>query len=135
MIGSYAKNQFPPTIGHDRDARRFTINESKAMPYPLPENVRELRDTVRRFVDEVAIPRELEAKMDPEAARAHRAGNMDWAKRNGLWAMTLPADQGGGGRGFLEQAVVNEQAGRATNGVGWCFSSPPRFLAEVATPH
>ena len=105
------------------------------MPYPLPENVRELRDTVRRFVDEVAIPRELEAEMDPEAARAHRAGNMEWAKRNGLWAMTLPADQGGGGRGFLEQTVVNEQAGRATNGVGWCFSSPPRFLAEVATPH
>ena len=61
------------------------------MPYPLPENVRELRDTVRRFVDEVAIPRELEAEMDPEAARAHRAGNMEWAKRNGLWAMTLPA--------------------------------------------
>ena len=105
------------------------------MSYPLPDAVLELQIKVRRFVDEVGIPRELEAEMNPVIGREYRSGNMDWAKANGLWAMTIPKDQGGGGLGFLEQAVVNEQAGRATNGMGWCFSSPPRFLAEIATPY
>ncbi|MCH7942039.1 MAG: acyl-CoA dehydrogenase family protein [Proteobacteria bacterium] len=105
------------------------------MSYPLPDAVVELQIKVRRFVDEVGIPRELEAEMNPVIGREYRSGNMDWAKANGLWAMTIPKDQGGGGLGFLEQAVVNEQAGRATNGMGWCFSSPPRFLAEIATPY
>ena len=105
------------------------------MSYPLPDAVLELQDKVRRFVDEVAIPRELEAEMNPVIGREYRSGNKDWAKANGLWAMTIPKDKGGGGLGFLEQAVVNEQAGRATNGMGWCFSSPPRFLAEIATPY
>ena len=105
------------------------------MSYPLPDAVLELQIKVRRFVDEVGIPRELEAEMNPVIGREYRSGNMDWAKANGLWAMTIPKDKGGGGLGFLEQAVVNEQAGRATNGMGWCFSSPPRFLAEIATPY
>ena len=105
------------------------------MSYPLPDNVRALQEKVRKFVDEIGIPRELECEEDPEAALKYRAENKKWAKANGLWAMTLPKEKGGGGLSFLEQAIVNEQAGRATNGQGWCFSSPPRFLAEVATPY
>ena len=105
------------------------------MSYPLPDEVRRLQDKLRRFVDEVAIPRELEAEMNPEFAQAYKSRNQAWAKANGLWAMTIPKDKGGGGLSFLEQAIVNEQGGRATNGVGWCYSSPPRFLAEVATPY
>ena len=105
------------------------------MSYPLPERAAELQETVRKFVDEIAIPRELEAEADPEAGAKHRASNRAWAKKHGLWAMTLPKEEGGGGLGYLEQAIVNEQAGRATNGQGWCYSAPPRFLVEVATPY
>ncbi len=105
------------------------------MSYLLPDPVRKLQEKVRKFVDEVGIPRELEAEMDPEVAQQYKYRNMEWAKANGLWAMTLPKELGGGGLSFLEQAIVNEQGGRATNGVGWCYSSPPRFLAEVATPY
>ena len=105
------------------------------MSYPLPDEVRRLQDKLRRFVDEVAIPRELEAEMNPGATEEYKSRNKDWAKANGLWAMTIPKDKGGGGLSFLEQVIVNEQGGRATNGVGWCYSAPPRFLAEVATPY
>ena len=62
-----------------------------------------------------------------------RAEAKEFAKANGLMAMTLPKELGGGGLSFLEQAVVNEQGGRATNGQGWCYTSPPRFLVEVAS--
>ena len=116
-------------------AARQIYRSISDMSYPLPDPVRNLQDKVRRFVDEVGIPRELEAEMNPEIVEDYKAKNREWSKRNGLWAMTIPEDKGGGGLGFLEQAIVNEQAGRATNGMGWCFSSPPRFLAEVATPH
>ena len=105
------------------------------MSYPLPDNVRALQEKLRRFVDEVGIPRELECEENPEAALKYRAENKQWAKANGLWAMTLPKELGGGGLSFLEQTIVNEQGGRATNGQGWCYSSPPRFLVEVATPY
>ena len=105
------------------------------MSYALPDSVRKLQDKVRKFVDEVAIPRELEAEMNPEIAQGYKFRNMEWAKANGLWAMTMPAALGGGGLGFLEQAIVNEQGGRATNGTGWCYSSPPRVIAEVAPPY
>ncbi|MFP6728581.1 MAG: acyl-CoA dehydrogenase [Alphaproteobacteria bacterium] len=105
------------------------------MSYPLPEPVRKLQDKLRRFVDETAIPRELEAESNPEIAQQYKSRNKEWAKANGLWAMTLPVALGGGGLSFLEQTIVNEQGGRATNGTGWCYSSPPRFLAEVASPY
>lgn len=105
------------------------------MSYPLPDKVRALQDKVRSFVNDIGIPRELECEENPEAALNYRAGNMEWAKENGLWAMTLPKEQGGGGLSFLEQVIVNEQCGRATNGQGFCYSSPPRFLVEVATPY
>ena len=79
----------------------------------------DMQDKVRGFVNDIGIPRELECEENPEAALNYRAGNMEWAKENGLWAMTLPKEQGGGGLSFLEQVIVNEQGGRATNGQGF----------------
>ncbi len=95
------------------------------MSYLLPNSVRELQEKVRQFVDEVGIPRELEAEMNPEVAQQYKYRNMEWAKDNGLWAMTMPSELGGGGLGFLEQAIVNEQSGRATNGVTAAVPSLP----------
>ncbi len=92
------------------------------MSYPLPDSVRALQAKVRKFVDEVAIPRELEAEANPEAGREFRAEAKEFATANGLMAMTLPKELGGGGLSFLEQAVVNEQGGRATDGQGWCYT-------------
>jgi acyl-CoA dehydrogenase len=105
------------------------------MSYPLPDNARAIQAKVRDFVDNIGIPRELECEENPAEAEKYLEANMAWAKENGLWAMTLPKDLGGGGLSFLEQVIVNEQAGRATNGQGRCYSSPPRYLVEVATPY
>ncbi len=105
------------------------------MSYPLPDSARAFQAKVRDFVDNIGITRELECEENPEAVDKYRDMNKEWAKKNGLWAMTLPKEMGGGGLSYLEQVVVNEQGGRATNGQGHCWSAPPRFLVEVATPY
>src|SRR5262249_6062000 len=40
---------------------------------------------------------------------------------------------GGGGCSTLQQVLVQEQAGRVTNALGWVVSTPPSWLPSVAT--
>src|SRR5580704_11874432 len=46
----------------------------------------------------------------------------------------MPAELGGGGCTSLQQVLVQEQAGRVTNALGWVAATPPSWLPEVATP-
>jgi alkylation response protein AidB-like acyl-CoA dehydrogenase len=106
------------------------------MTYPLPEPVRALQERTRAFVDDYLIPHEVHAELHegefpPGAEEAAKAE----AARLGLRAMNMPKGAGGGGLTYLEQAIVSEQIGRATNGLGWCVNTPARCLYEVATPH
>ena len=80
------------------------------MSYPLPDSVRALQAKVRKFVDEVAILRELEAEANPEAGREFRAEAKEFAKANGLMAMTLPKELGGGGLSFLNKPWSTSRA-------------------------
>lgn len=106
------------------------------MSYPLPKPVRALQAKVRRFVDKELIPLEVEAEMNGgDIGEKRRARHARLAKRLGIFAMNMPKKLGGGGLSVLEQVVVSEQLGRATNALGWCVAQPARFLAEVATPY
>ena len=106
------------------------------MTYPLSKGARAWREKVRKFVDEELIPWEVEAEMNggllPKKVRArhHRL-----VRELGLGAISMPRELGGGGLTMLEQTVVSEQVGRVTNALGWCVRHPPRFFADVATPH
>ncbi|HSR55760.1 MAG TPA: acyl-CoA dehydrogenase family protein [Alphaproteobacteria bacterium] len=82
------------------------------MSFDLPEELRILRETVRRFVDEEMIPLEgksLEGgKVKPEV----KAALDEKAKALGLWLIDVPEEYGGQGLGLLARAVVWEELGR-----------------------
>ena len=51
----------------------------------------------------------------------------------GLHATNMPAELGGGGYSMLQQVLVQEQGGRATNALGWILGTPPSWFPPVAT--
>jgi acyl-CoA dehydrogenase len=53
----------------------------------------------------------------------------------GLYATNMPAFVGGPGCSALQQVLVQEQWGRATNGLGWVMATPPQWWTEVATDY
>jgi alkylation response protein AidB-like acyl-CoA dehydrogenase len=55
------------------------------------------------------------------------------AKTSGLLATNMPKSLGGGGYSMFQQVLVQEQVGRATNGLAWMVSTPPQWWPEVAT--
>ncbi len=101
--------------------------------YGLSEEDRQIRARARGFADEL-IPFEEEAERsggelpaDVTAAHAKRAREL------GLHSTNMPAELGGGGCTSLQQVLVQEQAGRVTNALGWVAATPPSWLPAVAT--
>lgn len=82
------------------------------MDYQLPEEMRMLKETVRRFVDREIIPIEREAydghKLKPDV----REKLEEKAKEIGLWQFDVPEEYGGLGMGMLAKCVVWEEMGR-----------------------
>jgi acyl-CoA dehydrogenase len=102
--------------------------------YGLIEADLDLQARARRMADEL-IPWE-------EYAEAHAGllpADVDEKLRAqvvdlGLLATNMPAELGGGGATMLGQVLVQEQAGRVTNALGWMITTPPQWWAEAATP-
>ncbi len=102
--------------------------------YGLTEADLEIQARARTFADEL-IPFEAEAEaaggtLPKEVTAAHAAR----ARELGLAATNMPAELGGGGLSALQQVLVQEQAGRVTNALGWAAATPPSWLPAVATP-
>ena len=78
--------------------------------FTLPDELRVLRDQVRRFVREEIVP--LEQRLDPDAPGLP---DEDWArlsaktKAAGLWALGAPEEYGGGGLDTFSMCVVLEE--------------------------
>jgi len=103
--------------------------------YGLSEQDRRIRDTARAFVDSV-IPFEVEAELaggtlPKEVTAEHQARAIEL----GLYATNMPTSVGGPGCTALQQVLVQEQTGRATNGLGWVMHTPPQWWVDVATDH
>jgi alkylation response protein AidB-like acyl-CoA dehydrogenase len=108
------------------------------MPYPLPPSARAWQEKVRRFVSEELIPHEVEAEMNGgELPPEIRGRQIRRAKEIGLNALGIPKEMGGAGLTSLEQVVVQEEIGKATNALGWCYSSTPPWMLEACarSPH
>ncbi len=102
------------------------------MPYPLPPQARAWQEKVRRFVREELIPHEVEAEMNggelpPEVRARHRRR----AREIGLRALGIPKELGGAGLSSLEQVVIQEEIGKVTNALGWCYDSTPPWMVEA----
>lgn len=108
------------------------------MPYPLPPAARAWQEKVRRFVAEELIPHEVEAEMNggllPAALRQRHRRR---AKEIGLHALAIPKALGGAGLTYLEQVVIQEEIGKVTNALGWCYDSTPPWMVEAcaSSPH
>ena len=101
--------------------------------YGLSEQDLDVQARARTLVDEV-IPLEVEVELagghvPPEALKAHYARAVEL----GVYATNLPRDVGGQGCTTLQQVLVQEQTGRATNALGWVMGTPPSWLPSVAT--
>ena len=101
--------------------------------YGLTEADHDLQKRAAAFADELIgfevtaelADGELPAEVTEEHARR--------ARELGLCATNMPAELGGGGCTTLQQVLVQEQAGRVTNALGWVASTPPSWLPVVAT--
>jgi acyl-CoA dehydrogenase len=102
----------------------------------LSEEDREIRARARAFADEELIPHEVEAELGggdlpDEVVMRHQK----LARELGLAAINIPKELGGAGLTMFQQALVQEQIGRVTNGLGWVVSTPAGWLPAVATQH
>ena len=78
--------------------------------FALPDELRALRDQVRRFVRDEIVP--LEQRLDPDAPDIPREDFLRLSARTraaGLWALGAPAEHGGGGLDTFSLCVVLEE--------------------------
>jgi len=116
--------------------------------WELPEELRMLQQTVRRFMEQEVKPEEDRlshdaTEMPPEVLKRLQAK----ARSLGLWQMQTPAEFGGAGLGLLGQAVVAEEASQCRMGLyipaahafGWdgpisIFKGTPEQIEKYALP-
>lgn len=103
--------------------------------YGLTDSDTTLQQRARGFADEL-IPHEEyaefhEGRLPAGQANAHRKRAIDL----GLYATNIAAELGGQGCTALQQVLVQEQAGRVTNGLGWCMHTPPGWWPEVVNDY
>src|ERR1700722_18721896 len=89
------------------------------MDFELPEELRLLQDTVRKFVDTELIPIEMESMDGPDLKPDVRRKLEAKAKELGLWLLDVPEEYGGQGLSLLGMAVVWEELART-------IAVPPR---------
>ena len=101
----------------------------------LPADVADLKKRVGRFVEVEVYPVEASiaarGSIDPEEIGALRAK----ARAAGFAQLNMPADLGGRDLSMLAQVALEEESGKATNGLGFAVvDRGPRELLELATP-
>ena len=82
------------------------------MDFELPQDIRMLKDTVRRFVDRELIPIELDSMDGPDLKPGVRASLEAKTREMGLWLLEAPTEYGGQGLGLLARAAVWEEMAR-----------------------
>src|SRR5262250_2630915 len=76
------------------------------MDFELPEELRILKATLRRFVDNELIPIERETTDGEQLKPEYLERFERRAKELGIWQLDVPTEYGGGGMSILARAVV-----------------------------
>jgi acyl-CoA dehydrogenase len=101
----------------------------------LPADIRELKRRVRVFIEQEVYPLEAaiaeRGSIDPDEVDGLRGK----ARDAGFAMLNMPREHGGQGLSMLGQVALEEESGRATNGLGFAVvDRGPRELLEIATP-
>ena len=101
----------------------------------LPADVRALKEAVGRFVEAEVYPLETRiaerGSIDPAELEALRRK----ARDAGFAMLNMPPELGGRDLPMLGQVALEEESGKATNGLGFAVvDRGPRELHEIATP-
>jgi acyl-CoA dehydrogenase len=101
----------------------------------LPPEIRELKSRVARFVEQEAYP--VEQRIAERGSIDH--AEVDELRRKargaGFAMLNMPPEHGGSGLSMLGQVAIEEEAGKATNGLGFAVvDRGPRELLELVTP-
>jgi alkylation response protein AidB-like acyl-CoA dehydrogenase len=100
----------------------------------LPEDIAGLKEAVGRFVQDEIYPFEQRiaaaGSIDPDELAAIRGR----ARKAGFAMLNMPAEMGGRDLSMLGQVALEEESGKATNGLGFAVvDRGPRELYEIAT--
>jgi acyl-CoA dehydrogenase len=82
------------------------------MDFELPQEIRLLQETVRRFVDRELIPIEMHAMDGPDLKPDIRKKLEAKTRELGLWLLEVPAELGGQDLSLLAIAVATEELAR-----------------------
>jgi len=85
------------------------------MDFALTPRMKELKKRARAFVDEVLVPLELNCDENDGLTLEEEKKARRQALASGLFAPNMPVAYGGGGLSLLEQVLVEDELGRATN--------------------
>jgi len=100
----------------------------------LPADIRELKDAVGRFVESDVYPFEQRIVELGAIPADELAALRAKARGAGFAMLNMPAELGGRELSMLGQVALEEESGKATNGLGFAVvDRGPRELYEVAT--
>jgi acyl-CoA dehydrogenase len=91
-----------------------SFQEITGMDFELPEELRLLKDNVRRFVDRELIPLEREVVNDVALQKQLPKRLRGKAEALGLWLFDVPEELGGLGLGMMAKVIVWTEVGRTT---------------------
>ena len=95
------------------------------MDLSLNERHKDLQRRGRDFFEGVLAPMELIVDQHGELPEEHRAKIRQEVRDAGLGAINHSVEEGGQGFTVFEQLLINEQIGRATNGLWTVVWQPP----------
>jgi alkylation response protein AidB-like acyl-CoA dehydrogenase len=101
----------------------------------LPSDIRELKDRVGRFVEDEVYPLEQQIAERGSIDQADIDALRRKARAAGFAMLNMPVEHGGSDLSMLGQVALEEETGKATNGLGFAVvDRGPRELLEIATP-
>ena len=101
----------------------------------LPADIRALKEAVGRFVEDEVFPLEQRIAAAGSIVPGELAGLRSKARAAGFAMLNMPAELGGRNLSMLGQVALEEESGKATNGLGFAVvDRGPRELYEIATP-
>src|SRR3984893_8443621 len=102
--------------------------------FVLPADVRELKTRARDFVEKEIWPIEAKVAKAEAIDPADVASLRKKARAAGFSMLNMPVRLGGKDLSMLGQVAIEEEAGKATNGLGFAVADRgPRELVEIAS--